>query len=296
MIKSLAYLGVISPAYKEWETFGPEVMGLQHAGYGSDGAIRFRMDDVAYRLAIHPGEKNNIGYIGWSLKDEADAKALANRVAAEGIEVARSRDAESKERSVEGYYWFIDPSGFRQELSWGHLHTVVPFRPGRAMSGFRTGEQGLGHVVLAVEDLEKSDRFYREVMGFHPSDVVKDGPLEAHFYHVNGRHHSLAIARIPTRQRAFLHLMLETNSLDDVGIAHDICEERNVPITRTFGCHSNDRMLSFYVYTPSSFRIEYGYGGIDINDDLWVPRTYDKPSIWGHKNQHKELAPFMLID
>jgi 2,3-dihydroxybiphenyl 1,2-dioxygenase len=296
MIKSLAYLGVISPAYKEWETFGPEVLGLQHAGYGSDGAVRLRMDDAAHRIAIHPGEKNNIAYIGWSLAGEADAKALASRVAAEGIEVVRSKDEESAQRNVEGFYWFRDPSGFRHELSWGQIHTVAPLRPGRPISGFRTGEQGLGHVVLAVADMAESDRFYREVMGFHPSDTVKDGGLQAHFYHINGRHHSLAIAALPNRQLAFLHLMIEVNSLDDVGAAHDLCEERGIPITRTLGRHSNDRMISFYVYSPSGFRVEYGWGGLDVDHDLWVPRIYDKPSIWGHRNQHKELVPFMLID
>jgi 2,3-dihydroxybiphenyl 1,2-dioxygenase len=296
MIKSLAYLGMISPACKEWETFGPEVLGLHHAGYGPDGAARFRVDEAAHRIAIHPGERNAVGYIGWSLNGEADAKAVASRVVAYGIEVTRARDDESEQRKVEGFYWFHDPSGFRHELSWGQVHTATPFRAGRAISGFRTGEQGLGHVVLAVSDLEQSDRFYREVMGFHPSDTVKDGGLHAHFYHVNGRHHSLAIARLPTGQPAFLHLMIEVDALDDVGTALDLCEQRGIPITTTLGRHSNDRMISFYMYTPSGFRLEYGWGGLDVDDDLWVPRTYDKPSLWGHRRQHHELTALMMFD
>lgn len=296
MIKSLAYLGVISPAGKEWETFGPEVLGLQPAGLGADGAIRFRVDDAAHRIAIHPGEHNAIAYIGWSLKDEADAKIVAGRVAAQNIEVTRSAPAENEQRKVEGFYWFKDPSGFRHELSWGQMYTASPFQPGRAVSGFRTGEQGLGHVVLAVADLEQSDRFYRDVMGFHPSDTVKDGDLQAHFYHVNGRHHSLAIGRLPNRKAAFLHLMIEVNSLDDVGTALDLCEKRSIPITTTLGRHSNDRMISFYMYTPSGFRLEYGWGGLDVDDTLWVPRVYDKPSIWGHRRQHHELTALTMFD
>lgn len=296
MIKSLAYLGIISPAYKEWETFGPEVLGVQHAGHGPDGSVRLRVDDAAHRIAIHPGEKDKICYIGWSLKDEADAKAVANRVAAHGIEVTRSRQEEHEERKVEGFYWFQDPSGFRHELSWGQVFTTAPFCAGRGVKGFRTGDQGLGHVVLAVADLEQSDRFYREVMGFHPSDTVKDGDLQAHFYHVNGRHHSLAIGRLPNRQPAFLHLMIEVNELDDVGTTLDLCEKRGIPITTTLGRHSNDHMISFYMYTPSCFRLEYGWGGLDVDNDLWVPRTYDKPSIWGHRRQHHELTALVMFD
>ncbi len=163
------------------------------------------------------------------------------------------------------------------------------------MSGFRTADQGLGHIVLAVPDLEKSDRFYREVLGFQLSDTVIDGPIFAHFYHVNGRHHSLAIARSPNERAAFLHLMVEVNCLEDVGTGLDLCEQRQVPITRTLGCHTNDKMTSFYLQSPSAFRIEYGCGGLVV-EDLWEPRFYDRTSIWGHKHQHKELSPFLEID
>lgn len=293
MIKSLAYLGVTSPQYKEWETFGPELLGLEHAGHGPDGAVRLRLDEAAHRITIHPGERNKIEYIGWSTRDEADAKAVVSRVAAHGLEVTRSRAEENAQRKVEGFYWFHDPSGFRHELSWGQMHVTAPLRTGRAIAGFRTGEQGLGHVVLAVSDLDESDRFYREVMGFHQSDTVRDGELQAHFYHINGRHHSLAISRLPTRQVAFLHLMIEVASLDDVGTALDMCQERGVPITTTLGRHSNDRMISFYMYTPSCFRLEYGWGGLAVEHDLWVPRTYDKTSSWGHRRQHPELTALM---
>ncbi|PUA20426.1 VOC family protein [Glaciimonas sp. PCH181] len=296
MIKSLAYLGINSPHYKEWEIFGPEVLGLQHAGYGPDGAVHLRLDEAAHRIAIHPGERDAIAYIGWSVKDEASAKTITDRITAYGLEVTRSRTQESAQRKVEGFYWFHDPSGFRHELSWGQYHTVAPFHPGRALKGFRTAEQGLGHIVLAVADLDEGDRFYREVLGFHQSDIVRDGPLEAHFYHINGRHHSLAITSLPTRDVAFLHLMIEANSLDDVGTAHDMCEQRGIPITTTLGRHSNDQMISFYMYTPSGFRLEYGWGGLDVDHDLWVPRTYDKPSSWGHRRQHQELTALKMVD
>jgi 2,3-dihydroxybiphenyl 1,2-dioxygenase len=296
MIKSLAYLGAVSPSFEEWESFGPDVLGLQIAARGADGSIAFRLDEAAQRLVIRPGERDSIDHIGWSVQDEAAARSLAERVRAHGIEVGQASADDCAARKVDGFYWFRDPSGFRHELSWGQAYTTAPLRPGRPVSGFRTGEQGLGHVVLAVADLEASDRFYREVLGFHPSDTVRDGPMEARFYHVNGRHHSLAIGRLPSRQPAFLHLMIEVNSLADVGAALDLCEQRAIPITTTLGQHSNDRMVSFYMYTPSGFRLEYGWGGLEVEHDLWVPRTYDKPSIWGHRRQHHELTALMMFD
>lgn len=295
MITSLAYFGAISPAYKDWETFGPEVLGCELVEPGPDGAVRLRFDDLASRMTIHPGEKDGVAYIGWATTGEGDVQGIVGRLAAFGISAQRASQAEAAERKVLGFYWFIDPAGIRHELAWGHLRSRSAFHPGRAMSGFRTGDQGLGHVVLAVPDLDKCDHFYREVLGFHLSDTVTDGPIHAHFYHVNGRHHSLAIARSPKDQAAFLHLMVEVNSLEDVGVALDLCEERKVPITRTLGCHTNDRMTSFYLHSPSGFRVEYGWGGLEV-DDLWVPRYYDRTSTWGHRHQHSELSPFLFID
>lgn len=295
MIKSLAYMGVSSPKWKEWETFGPEVLGLEVVGESTD-AVRLRIDEVAHRLVIRPGQRDHIDYIGWLVQDQAAAAVVAERVKAEGIAVEAATAEELLDRKVEGFLWFRDPTGFRHELCWGQVYCTRQFRPGRPVSGFRTGDQGLGHVVLGVRDLEEGDRFYREVMGFAPSDIVRDGPLVAYFYHVNGRHHSLAISALPDRKACFLHLMVEVNALEDVGHALDICHQREIPITTTFGQHSNDRMVSFYMYTPSCFRLEYGWGGLEVEQDLWIPRTYDKPSIWGHKRQRQDLTALMMFD
>jgi extradiol dioxygenase len=49
------------------------------------------------------------------------------------------------------------------------------------------------------------------------------------------------------------------------------------------GRHSNDRVLSFYVRTPGGFEIEYGWGGLLIDDSTWQVLRLPKPSYWGHE-------------
>lgn len=49
----------------------------------------------------------------------------------------------------------------------------------------------------------------------------------------------------------------------------------------TLGRHTNDRMLSFYVRSPSGFDIEYGWGGLVVNED-WKIVSYNRAEIWGH--------------
>ncbi|GAA5175490.1 hypothetical protein GCM10023321_81660 [Pseudonocardia eucalypti] len=175
---------------------------------------------------------------------------------------------------------FTDPAGFEHELCYGQLVVPGSFRPGRAMSGFVTAGQGLGHIVLIVPDLAESLDFYRGALGFRVSDEIDMHGNRLVFFHVNPRHHSLAIMGMP----GLHHLMLQVGGVDDVGVAHDLCPDRGVPIAMTLGRHTNDRMLSFYLRSPSGFEIEYGWGADTVDDeDRWVVTHMRSTSIWGHR-------------
>lgn len=295
MIRSMAYLGLTTPAVTEWRGFGSEILGLQVIDDSADGAARFRMDDADCRLWVHPGDKNDIAYIGWGVIGESSARNLGTRIEKAGVQLNKATLEEASARCVAGFYWFTDPMGFRHELAWGQHVTPSLFMPSWPMSGFKTGDQGMGHIVLLVPDLSQADQFYREVMGFHQSDNIQDGKRRLHFYHCNGRHHSLAIGSPGPGIRGAHHLMIEVNSLDDVGTVMDRCAEAGVPISKSIGCHTNDRMVSTYLFSPSVLRIEYGFSGITI-DDLWEPKTYSRASIWGHKDLRPDLPPAMIIE
>ena len=86
MITSLAYFGATSPDYKEWESFGPKVLGCELVESGPDGAVRLRIDEMSYRLAIHPGEANGVAYIGWETTGVEDVQQMVERLQAYGIE------------------------------------------------------------------------------------------------------------------------------------------------------------------------------------------------------------------
>src|SRR4051794_36756854 len=116
MIKNLAYVGFVSPNADEWRTFGTEVLGAELAPDGPDGAVRLRVDDAAARITIHPGDRDELAYLGWLVED-LDATVAA--VEGAGIVV--------KENT------FVDPFGFRHELVTA-VEQGAPFTPVRAMS------------------------------------------------------------------------------------------------------------------------------------------------------------------
>jgi extradiol dioxygenase len=269
MIRNLAYVGFRSPNVEEWRTFGPEVLGAELAPDGPDGAVRLRVDEASWRVSIHPGEADDLAYLGWEVDDLA---TTLGSIEAAGIAVDRDPVAS-----------FADPLGFSHQLVTG-LDKGPALKPGRAMSGFVTGDQGLGHVVLMVPDLGAAETLYTQTMGFKISDSIESG-LSLRFLHCPGRaarHHTVAFAQVPGMV-GLHHLMLEVKTMDDVGRALDIVNERGLPLPMGLGRHTNDLMTSFYVRTPSGFEIEYGTGGRIIDDHTWETATYDAQSLWGHK-------------
>lgn len=283
MIQELSYIGIASPRSSEWRTFGTRQLGAKAAPDGPDGAVRLAVDDVNYRIAIHPGEWDEFLYAGWGLANETDLRSFADLLRERGVTVHEGDSDLTTERQVAELVWFEDPWGIRHELSWGKLATPLSFTPGRPMrGGFVTGDQGLGHVVFQVPNLDEADRFYGDILGFRLSDRVATDRYTVRFYHVNGRHHSLALAELPGCV-GFNHLMLEVEHMDDLGTAIDLLEETGTEVMQTLGRHTNDLMTSIYISTPSSMQIEYGYGGLVVDDLSWIARTYDQPSYWGHR-------------
>jgi extradiol dioxygenase len=290
MITGLQYVGFTSPAAEEWRTFGPEVLGCELAADGPDGAARLRLDDAGYRIAVHPGEADGLAYMGWGVAGPAEMVALAARLTDAGVKVADGTPELMAERQVRGLISFTDPVGLRHEAAWGQLVVPSSFRPGRAISGFVTGDGGLGHVVLIVPDIEREERFITELLGFHLSDHIEMGPMNFRFYHCNPRHHTFAMAPIPGLI-GIHHLMVEVGSIDDVGTGLEIVNERGHGLAMSLGRHVNDLMTSFYVRGPSGFEIEYGTGGLLVEPGQWKAASFDRISTWGHHPPAEALPP-----
>ena len=72
-------------------------------------------------------------------------------------------------------------------------------------------------------------------------------------------------------------------TLDDVGATIDLVEASGMPMGK-LGRHTNDGMASFYIVSPSGFNVEYGFGGLLIDDEANPNiRHYNATSIWGHQ-------------
>jgi 2,3-dihydroxybiphenyl 1,2-dioxygenase len=238
------------------------------------------MDDRKQRIVIDRALGDGARFFGWEVADAAQLDALAARLERAGVAVTAEPSSLADARRVRGLISFHDPAGNRLEAFHGAEIDDTPFKPGRSISGFRTGPQGLGHAVLTVERIEPVMAFYTDVLGFGLSDYIEK-PFRAYFFHVNARHHSLAL--IETGRNGMHHLMVELYSLDDVGQSYDVAMKED-RVNVTLGRHTNDLMTSFYAKSPSSFMVECGWGGLEIDPQNWTPvEMHDGPSLWGHE-------------
>jgi 2,3-dihydroxybiphenyl 1,2-dioxygenase len=297
MLRALGYAGFGSDHLEDWRQFGTHLVGLQAVERGN-AQLAFRMDDRKQRIVIDRAMGEGARFFGWEVADAPALDALAARLEAAGIAVTAEPQTLADARRVHALISFRDPAGNRLEAFYGAEIDEVPFKPGRSISGFRTGPLGLGHVVLTVEKIDAVMPFYVEVLGFGLSDYIEK-PFRAYFFHVNPRHHSLAL--IETGRNGMHHLMVELFSLDDVGQSYDVALSEENRVSVTLGRHTNDFMTSFYAKTPSSFMVECGWGGREIDPANWQPvEMTDGPSLWGHERvwlpeQDREVARAMRM-
>ena len=158
-----------------------------------------------------------------------------------------------------------DPDRVR-ELQRPHGH---PFRIGK-----------LGHVVLNVRDVERSARFYTEVLGFEISDVYPEEmvPGGMVFLRYNPDHHGIALVgslQEPAANSDLNHIAFEVATLDEVVRAHDHLREHGTEIDfagrRRAGCQ-----IAVEFRDPDGHRLEIYWGIDQIGSDGHVR----PPSEW----------------
>ena len=276
-IRALAYVTLEASNLEAWQVFADEFLGMPWSR-ASDTQLFLRMDERAHRFDIRRGDGDRLLALGWEVASRRSLHDTATDLDNHGVEVARATDREARQLGVLDFISFHDPAGIRHEIVYGPVADFRPFMLTRPMSGYLTGNLGMGHAVIGVEDFDGCLDFYVNVLGLRISDTYKSSIA---FLHCNPRHHSVAL--VGSDRAGLRHIMLETRLLDDVGSALDIAN-RGGYLTRTLGRHSNDQAVSFYVATPSGWEIEYGWSGLQLNDEQWVAcQVGGATSLWGHE-------------
>jgi catechol 2,3-dioxygenase-like lactoylglutathione lyase family enzyme len=127
----------------------------------------------------------------------------------------------------------------------------------------------LGHLTFQVSDVERTVRFWTQIMGF---EEVERNDKGAVFLRFGPDHHSIAIAKGPAKQRAPVnkglrtgHLAFEVENTDALLAMRDFLKENNIPIVfegrKGPGCN-----ISLHLMDPDGYEFEL-YCDLDQIDE-----------------------------
>ena len=87
---ALGYIVVSTKNLDDWAAYGAGQLGLQRVDR-SRSTLAFRMDDRKQRILVNEDGRLTISAYGWEMADAAAIDAMAARVEAAGVRVARRR-------------------------------------------------------------------------------------------------------------------------------------------------------------------------------------------------------------
>ena len=289
-VAAIGYLRIGAQDPAAWMAFGTGVLGLMDANRDDAAGAQFlRMDDHPFRFMIEGGEDKLLA-AGFEYRSQGEWQEVLDALAEAGHVVTAGSADEAARRCVREYASVEDPSGNTIELYWGRLLDYQPFVSPVAVNAFvtgdgDTGDMGFGHAVLPAPETEATVSFYTDLIGFGICDTL-DIPMpesQVIFMHAdNPRQHSLALYNQPYPV-GVVHLMVEVETLDEVGLALDRAKQAGAHIVTSLGRHVNDNMLSFYVLSPNGMAVEYGYDGLLMDWDNFTPTHSTEGDLWGHE-------------
>lgn len=139
----------------------------------------------------------------------------------------------------------------------------------------------LGHVVYEVSDVERSTRFWTEILGFHVSDRNENGMV---FLHCAGDHHAIALVPAPGKKKPakieegllqIHHWAMAVDSMEELFEARAFLESRGIALTYE-GRRGPGSNPGIEFRDPDGYTIEI-YCGMD---QLTEPGKSRPPAQW----------------
>lgn len=291
-VAAIGYLRFESTDTTALVQFCTDVLGLMDAGREDSFGARFlRMDKHPFRFMVEAGEHDRLLAFGLESRNAEDWQSSCDRLSAAGHMLREGSEDEAARRCVTRFVSVQDPSGNTVEFYHGRKLDYLPFNSPVGVPRFVTedelsGDLGFGHAVIPAPACAETTTFYTELVGLSVCDLLQlaTPPSQVVFMHAdNPRQHSLALYDQP-HPAGVVHVMVEVETLDEVGLALDRAKRAGHPVIASLGRHVNDNMCSFYVLAPGGIAFEYGYDGLLVDDwSHYTPTVSTEGDLWGHE-------------
>ena len=286
--RKLGYVELMVTNLERSAAFYREIVGLEPAGSGPQGELRFRCSEDPYAVALHRSDQPGFKRGGWMLEDEGQFDILHKRLSDHGAPYEELSATECHARGFAHATRLVEPNtGATLEFYLLPAGAEAkPFMPTVAKI------QGLGHVVWTTPRHKEAIGFFREVLNFAESDSI--GEMITFFRAFpNPYHHGIGIAG--GTERKLNHLNFMVTEIDDVGRGLARFKAKDVPVVFGPGRHPASGSVFLYFLDPDGLTLEYSYGMEEFSElDPRPPRRLEPtpPNIdsWGSRRDPRMSA------
>lgn len=259
-------------------TFYEQLVGLELAGTGPAGELRFRCSDDPYAVVLHAGKVPGFKRVGWMLEDSTQFAPLAQSLKAAGVAYEELSPAECRDRLLGRAFRLVEP----------HTQAVFEFYVlpedwvPRPWTPTLAKIQRLGHIALWTPEREQACRFLNEVLNFAFSDSI-GGAVTFLRCFPNPYHHGIGIAQ--SDRCGMHHLNFMVSEIDDVGAAFHRFNTHGVSIMKGIGRHPASGSVFLYFLDPDALTLEYSFGmeefpEFEPREHRVLPLAPESTDIW----------------
>jgi catechol-2,3-dioxygenase len=272
----LAHVGLNAVDLSRQAEFYNDKWGLERIDeFG--GEMFFRADGPAHHvLTLHSSDTPGMHHIALQVATPGEIDQAYDELRAAGVDVVTS-PAQELEPGIARAIRFKDPDGFVVELVAGVDTVKDPY-------GARDVKpQDLNHVVLNVASQDRSEAFYRDLLGFKLTDRFIGG---LSFWGCNANHHSLAFAVAHDGNPSFNHAAFEMKDWEEWLRAVYFAGEKRIKRVWGPGRHLFGNNLFSYYKDPEDNTVEYTAEVEQITDPNRQPRVQEPlADVWVSANR-----------
>ncbi len=273
-IAKLGYAGFNTPDVEAMLAYYTNVIGFTLVERGGDGTAYLRNVLDHHTIVLYPAKEQGIRHIGFQIGGGQTLKDAATQLQNQGITVETQSDAQP---GVAEQLQFADPEGTTLHLYTAMEQVHNPF------SEVGIVPEKLGHIAMAVHDVQKCADFYQNVLGFRVSDWIEDFFV---FMRSGPDHHTMNFLR--TKYQKMHHIAFQLKDWAHVQRACDHLYNQHIPLVWGPGRHGAGHNIFTYHRDPDGQFVEL-FTELDIilNEELgyfeprpWHEEFPQKPKVW----------------
>lgn len=273
-VKRLGHATLTTPDIDRQIAYYTDVIGLILIERSKDRAVlacKLGLEAVA----LEPGPGNALSRIAFQVAPDSDLADVERALAKAGVASARRKDVSP---GVAEAVVFADPKGTEVALFSDYVFAKDDGRQAGVMP------LKLGHVAYRIDDVQKTVKFYIDVLGFRVSDWRTDNFA---FLRCNADHHTVNFVHDAEPQ--LHHIAFEVKDWAEIQRAAETLAQHQIHLVWGPGRHIIGHNIAIYHRNADKVRVEF-FCEMDLMKDealgYFDPRPWhqdrpQRPKVWG---------------